>query len=76
MSTNVCLASDYAVLYCRRYSFYYGYEETVGDLWVFVVKDETGRDVYRKAIDPKGIEWDCTRGLLEGIALFFDEYME
>jgi hypothetical protein len=65
-------ASDYAGMATKEYSFYYGYEQTIGEDWAFVASDKHGKELFRKAINQSAIDFDCTRGLLAGIAYFLD----
>lgn len=76
--------SDYAGFSAGEYSFYYGYEELEyhplltneknedsKKTWTFVVS-KNGKQIYRKAILPEHIDWDCAKGLLVGIAYWLN----
>ena len=68
MSTSY-IADDYAVVAGGRFSFYFGYEETIDDEWCFVVK-EIGVEILRLRQSELGVKdrWNVGENLLAGIA--------
>lgn len=76
-SVSYFIAEDYAGMMCRKYSFYYGYEETTekGDdsEWCFVAK-ENGVEISRIASSLLGVgdPFDVVECLLAGIGIFLD----
>lgn len=79
-------AGDYAGMSCEEYSFYYGYEELEEHpllkdakdederkTWAFTVADKAGNVVYRRAIYPEHVGWDCARGMLVGIGYWLEQ---
>jgi hypothetical protein len=67
--SNFYIASDYDGVSGGRFSFYFGYEETLDDEWCFVAK-EVGVEILRIPQSKLGVKdrWNVEANLLAGIA--------
>jgi hypothetical protein len=66
---SVYAASDYAGISGGRFSFYFGYEETMGEEWCFVAK-EGDQEIMRIPQSKLGVKdrWDVVENLMAGIS--------
>lgn len=81
---SMYLASDYAGFSTNTFSFYYGYEELDNHPLLALQKQENDRKtwsfvvfkdnqiLYKKAILPDHIQWNCLNGLLAGIGYWLE----
>ena len=68
-------ASDYASVCGGKTSFYFGYEETLGDEWCFVAKVD-GKETIRIPQSKLGVGGgsDMSDFLLAGISLWLENF--
>lgn len=67
------VASDYAGVSGGGVTFYYGYEETLGEEWCFVVR-ESGKETMRIPQSKLGCKdrWNVVENLMAGISQWLE----
>ncbi len=85
---SIFCRSDYAGFDIAGYSFYYGYEflaphpllkdekdDDDKNTWAFTVFKDN-KEIYKRAILPKHIDFDCLKGLLAGFGYWIADKQE